>query len=152
MGDAALGFMRAALAEAQRAVEAGEVPVGAVVVKDGEIVGRGYNHPISGCAPTLHAVVAGQRDAARHLGNYRSPECELNVSLEPCAMCVGAIVHARIRRVVWGAPEPKTGACGSVIDLTAEPRLNHHCSFESGMLAEESRALLKAFFAARRQP
>ncbi|MBL8519907.1 MAG: nucleoside deaminase [Betaproteobacteria bacterium] len=142
--------MREALAEAALASAAGEVPVGAVVVKDGTIVGRGYNHPISGVDPTLHAEVAALRDAARKLGNYRLPGCELFVTLEPCAMCVGAIVHARIRRVVWGAAEPKTGACGSVIDLTAEPRLNHHCTFEGGLLAGESSALLKAFFAARR--
>lgn len=144
------GFMQEALVEAGRAAESGEVPVGAVVVLDGRIVGRGYNHPISGCDPTLHAEIAALRDAAKNLGNYRLPDCELYVTLEPCAMCVGAIVHARIKRVVWGAAEPKTGACGSVIDLTAEPRLNHHCSFEGGMLAADAGALLKSFFAARR--
>lgn len=151
MGDLDHALMRQALAEAVRAAEQGEVPVGAVVVKDGVIVGRGFNHPISGVDPTLHAEVAALRDAAKNLNNYRLPDCELYVTLEPCAMCVGAIVHARIKRVVWGAAEPKTGACGSVIDLTAEPRLNHHCTFEGGMLAEDAAAILKSFFASKRQ-
>ncbi|MEK7768196.1 MAG: tRNA adenosine(34) deaminase TadA, partial [Pseudomonadota bacterium] len=111
--------MRAALDLAQQARDAGEVPVGAVVVKDGAIIGRGYNRPISAADPTAHAEVMALRDAARHLGNYRLTDCVLYVTLEPCAMCVGAIFHARIARLVYGAKDPKTGACGSVIDLPA---------------------------------
>jgi tRNA(adenine34) deaminase len=143
-------FMREALAEAERAASAGEVPVGAVVVKEGKIIGRGFNHPISGVDPTLHAEIAALRDAAKNVGNYRLPDCELFVTLEPCAMCVGAILQARIGRVVWGAAEPKTGACGSVIDLPAEPRLNHHCVFSGGVLADEAGEMLRRFFKARR--
>lgn len=150
MSEAATGFMRAALEEAQRAFDAGEVPVGAVVVKDGVVVGRGYNHPITGTDPTLHAEVAALRDAAARLGNYRLPDCELYVTLEPCAMCVGAIFNARLKRVVWGAREPKTGACGSVVDLTGEARLNHHCKFAGGEAGVECAAILKRFFASRR--
>jgi tRNA(adenine34) deaminase len=144
------GFMQAALDEARRAYDAGEVPVGAVVVKDGTVVGRGYNHPITGNDPTLHAEIAALRDAASTLGNYRLPDCDLYVTLEPCAMCMGAIFHSRIRRVFWGAAEPKTGACGSVIDLTINDQLNHHCSFEGGIEADSAGALLKQFFASRR--
>jgi tRNA(adenine34) deaminase len=143
-------FMRAALAEAAAAERAGEVPVGAVVVAGGAIVGRGFNAPISRHDPTGHAEVAALRDAAAQLGNYRLPECDLYVTLEPCAMCAGAILHARIRRVVFGAPDPKTGACGSVVDLFAEPRLNHQTTVAGGVLAEECGALLRAFFAERR--
>lgn len=143
--------MRAALDQAQRAFDAGEVPVGAVVVKDGLIVGAGYNHPIGGNDPTLHAEVAALRDAAARLGNYRLPDCDLYVTLEPCAMCVGAIFHARIRRVFWGAAEPKSGACGSVIDLTREARLNHHCRFSGGVEGEAAGALMRRFFDARRK-
>lgn len=142
--------MRLALAEAMAAAAAGEVPVGAVVVKDGQVVGRGYNHPITGTDPTLHAEVAALRDAAARVGNYRLPDCELYVTLEPCAMCVGAIFNARLKRVVWGAKEPKTGACGSVVDLTGEVRLNHHCTFSGGEAEAECAALLKRFFASRR--
>src|SRR5688500_3632647 len=144
--------MRAALELAEQAAAAGEVPVGAVVVKDGEIVGRGYNHPISGHDPTAHAEVAALRAAAQRLGNYRLAGCELYVTLEPCVMCAGAIMHARIARVVFGAADPKTGACGSVVDLFAEARLNHHASVMGGVLAPEAGALLQAFFAARRRP
>lgn len=142
--------MRQALALAAEAVAVGEVPVGAVVVKDGEIVGRGFNAPISRHDPSAHAEMAALRDAAQRLGNYRMPGCELYVTLEPCAMCAGAIVHARIARVVFGARDPKTGAAGSVVDLFAEPRLNHHAVVEGGVLAEECGAMLSAFFAARR--
>jgi len=142
--------MREALALAQQAADAGEVPVGAVVVKDGEIVGRGFNRPISAHDPTSHAEIEALRDAARRLGNYRLAECELYVTLEPCAMCVGAMFHARLARVVYGARDPKTGACGSVIDLPAAASLNHHAIFEGGLLAEECGALLKQFFASRR--
>jgi tRNA(adenine34) deaminase len=145
-----LRFMAAALEMAARARAAGEVPVGAVVVRDGEIVGRGWNHPIGAHDPTAHAEIGALRDAARALGNYRLPGCDLYVTLEPCAMCAGAIQHARIRRLVWGAADPKTGACGSVIDLFAEPRLNHHANARGGVLAEACGAALQSFFAARR--
>lgn len=145
-----LRFMRAALDEAACAYAAGEVPVGAVVVRGGEIVGRGWNHPIGGHDPTAHAEVSALRDAACRLGNYRLPGCELYVTLEPCAMCAGAIQHARLARVVWGAADLKTGACGSVVDLFAEPRLNHHARSIGGVLAAESAATLRAFFAERR--
>jgi len=142
--------MREALAQAQLAREAGEVPVGAVVVKDGVVVGRGFNQPIGSHDPTTHAEVVALRDAAARLANYRLPECELYVTLEPCMMCVGAMLHARIKRVVFGAPDPKTGACGSVIDLPAEKKLNHHAVFEGGVLAQDSADLLRQFFAERR--
>jgi tRNA(adenine34) deaminase len=143
-------FMREALALAMEAGAAGEVPVGAVVVKDGRVVGRGFNQPITSHDPTAHAEVMALRDAARELGNYRLVDCDLYVTLEPCAMCVGAIFHARIRRLVFGASDPKTGACGSVIDLFAEQKLNHHGSVADGVLAQECGALLSSFFAARR--
>jgi tRNA(adenine34) deaminase len=144
-------FMRAALALADEARRAGEVPVGAVGVADGAIVGRGFNAPIARHDPTGHAEIAVLRDAARALGNYRLPGCDLYVTLEPCAMCAGAIMHARIRRVVFGARDPKTGACGSVVDLLAERRLNHHAIVTGGVLAEECGALLSAFFADKRR-
>lgn len=143
-------YMREALALAREAGACDEVPVGAVVVKDGEIVGRGFNAPIMRNDPTAHAEIVALRDAALRIGNYRLVDCDLYVTLEPCAMCVGAMLHARIRRVVFGAPDPKTGACGSVIDLFAESRLNHHASAEGGLLAEDSGALLTSFFSARR--
>ena len=142
--------MREALALAVQAAAAGEVPVGAVVVKDGTIVGRGYNRPVSSRDPTSHAEVNAMREAAAALGNYRLVGCDLYVTLEPCAMCVGAMMHARVARVIFGAPDPKTGACGSVVDLPAEARLNHHGRFEGGLLAEECGAALKRFFADRR--
>lgn len=145
-------FMREALALAQRAWDAGEVPVGAVVVSKGEIIGRGYNRPITSHDPTTHAEIVALREAAAHLKNYRLPECELFVTLEPCMMCVGAMLHARLARVVFGARDPKTGACGSVIDLPAEQKLNHHAVFEGGVLAGECGDMLKAFFRAKRQP
>lgn len=143
-------FMGEALALAARAAADGEVPVGAVVVHAGEIVGRGSNRPIGACDPTAHAEVVALREAASRLGNYRLPDCELFVTLEPCAMCVGAMLHARIARVVFGAPDPKTGACGSVANLAGEARLNHQTSFEGGVRAEECGTLLKRFFAERR--
>lgn len=143
-------YMREALALARTAEEAGEVPVGAVVVCDDAIVGQGYNHPIGAHDPTAHAEIVALRDAAAHLGNYRLGGCALYVTLEPCMMCVGAIIHARIARVVYGAPDPKTGACGSVVDLFAEPRLNHHATVSGGVLAPECAQLLRSFFAARR--
>jgi tRNA(adenine34) deaminase len=143
-------FMQSALEQARAAQAAGEVPVGAVVVKDGEIIGRGFNAPINRHDPAAHAEILALRDAAARLGNYRLPDCDLYVTLEPCAMCVGAILHARIARLVYGAADPKTGACGSVIDLFAEPKLNHHATVAPGVMAEESAALLREFFTARR--
>jgi tRNA(adenine34) deaminase len=143
-------FMREALALAREAGAAGEVPVGAVVVRNGEIVGRGYNRPITTHDPTGHAEIIALRDAANRLGNYRLPDCELFVTLEPCAMCTGAMFHARIARVVFGAHDPKTGVAGSVLDLYAESRLNHHAEIVGGVLGFESGELLSSFFAARR--
>jgi len=146
-----LEFMRAALALAQDGWRIGEVPVGAVVVADGTIVGRGFNAPISRRDPTGHAEIATLRDAATTLNNYRLTDCDLYVTLEPCAMCAGAILHARIRRLVFGARDPKTGACGSVVDLFADARLNHRTTVTGGVLAEDCGALLSAFFAERRR-
>lgn len=143
-------FMREAVALARAAASAGEVPVGAVVVREGRVIGRGCNAPIGNHDPSAHAEMQALRAAATALGNYRLPGCVLYVTLEPCAMCVGAMLHARIARLVYGAADPKTGACGSVIDLFAEPRLNHHASLTAGVMAEECAALLRDFFAARR--
>lgn len=143
-------WMQLALEQAGLAAEAGEVPVGAVVVFEGRVVGLGHNAPIGTHDPSAHAEIAALRSAARHLGNYRLPGCELFVTLEPCAMCSGAIQHARIGRLIYGASDPKTGACGSVIDLFAQPRLNHHTRVVSGVLAEESARILTQFFALRR--
>ena len=142
--------MTAALALAREAGSLDEVPVGAVVVKDGVIVGRGFNQPILRHDPTAHAEVVAMRDAAARIGNYRLVDCELFVTLEPCLMCAGAMMHARIKRVVFGATDPKTGVCGSVVDLFAEDRLNHHAVVEGGLLAADAGALLRSFFAARR--
>ena len=142
--------MTLALEQAREAGSAGEVPVGALVVCDGRIVGRGYNQPILRSDPTAHAEVMALRDAAAALGNYRLAGCTLYVTLEPCAMCAGAIMHARIARVVFGARDPKTGVAGSVMDLFAEDRLNHHAEVAGGVLAEECGGLLSSFFAARR--
>lgn len=144
-------FMREALALARLAAERGEVPVGAVVVRDGVIVGRGCNGPIGAHDPTAHAEVAALRDAARNVQNYRLPGCTLYVTLEPCAMCAGAIMHARIGRVVYGACDAKTGVHASVTDLFAIGQLNHHATIEGGLLAEECGGMLSAFFAARRK-
>ena len=146
-----VAMMREALSLAILAAMQGEVPVGAVVVKDGKIVGRGHNAPISSHDPTAHAEIRALRDAAKALGNYRLGECTLYATLEPCAMCAGAIIHARISRVVYGAPDPKTGACGSVVDLFAEERLNHHAEVTGGVLAAEAGMQLSDFFAARRK-
>lgn len=143
-------YMRQALELASRAQAAGEVPVGAVVVKDGEIVGRGFNAPISSHDPSAHAEMMALRDAAQRLGNYRLTGCELFVTIEPCLMCAGAIMHARIARVVYGAEDSKTGACGSVLNAFAERRLNHHTIVQGGLLAEECGAMLSNFFAMRR--
>lgn len=146
-----INFMHSALAMAHYARDAGEVPVGAVVVKSNEIIGRGYNRSIVAADPTAHAEVMAMRDAGRRLENYRLLGCTLYVTLEPCAMCVGALFHARIMRLVYAATDPKTGVCGSVIDLTSETRLNHHMQVSGGVLAEEASLLLKQFFAERRK-
>jgi tRNA(adenine34) deaminase len=144
-------WMAQALALAEAAAARGEVPVGAVVVCDDAVVGRGGNAPSADNDPTAHAGICALREAARVLGNYRLPGCALYVTLEPCAMCAGAILHARLSRLVFGARDPKTGACGSVIDLFAQPTLNHHTSVTPGVAAESCGALLTRFFAARRQ-
>jgi tRNA(adenine34) deaminase len=143
-------FMRAALDLARKAGAVEEVPVGAVVVIDGQIVGRGFNQPILSRDPTAHAEIMALRDAARRLHNYRLPGSTLYVTLEPCVMCSGAIMHARVARVVYGARDPKTGAAGSVVDLYGVARLNHHAIIEGGVLAGECGVLLSSFFAARR--
>jgi tRNA(adenine34) deaminase len=150
VADDAKRWMREALGLASQAQQLDEVPVGAIVVRDGAIVGRGGNARVAANDPTAHAEITALRDAARALGNYRLPDCDLYVTLEPCAMCAGAIMHARIRRLVFGARDPKTGACGSVVDLFAERRLNHHATVVGGVLAGECGALLSAFFATRR--
>jgi len=143
-------FMHEALSLARQAAAAGEVPVGAVVVKDGTVVGRGYNRPISARDPTAHAEVIALRNAAEQLGNYRLADCSLYVTLEPCAMCAGAIMHARVGRLVYATMDPKSGACGSVVNLFAENRLNHHATVTGGVLADEAARLLQDFFVARR--
>ncbi len=142
--------MRAALELAAEAAAKGEVPVGAVVVKDGAIIGCGSNRPITTSDPTAHAEIVALREAAATLGNYRLIGCELYVTLEPCAMCVGAMVHARLARVVYGASDPKTGACGSLVDLPNVANFNPHARFEGGILAEECGGVLTRFFAERR--
>ena len=144
-------FMEQAIVQARRAEALGEVPVGAVVVKEGVIIATGYNHPIGTHDPTAHAEIMALRAAAKVLGNYRLPGCTLYVTLEPCAMCSGAMMHARLGRVVFGATDPKTGACGSVLNLFDEPRLNHHAELHGGVLGEQCGTLLKEFFAMRRQ-
>ena len=143
-------YMRAAVELAREAGANDEVPVGAVVVLNGDIVGRGFNQPIGRHDPSAHAEIMALRDAGARLGNYRLPGCELYVTLEPCAMCAGAIMHSRIARVVYGAADPKTGVAGSVVDLFAEPRLNHHATIERGVLGDECGRMLSSFFAARR--
>ena len=145
-----LEFMREAISLAAVAAASGEVPVGAVVVKDGEVIGRGSNRPIGTSDPSAHAEIVALREAAARLGNYRLTGCELYVTLEPCAMCVGAMLHARLARVVFGAPDPKTGACGGATDLASDSKLNHQTAFAGGVLADECGALLKRFFAERR--
>jgi tRNA(adenine34) deaminase len=126
------------------------VPVGAVVVKDGVVIGRGYNQPIGRHDPTAHAEIMAMRAAAEALGNYRLPGCELYVTLEPCVMCSGAMMHARLSRIVYGATDPKTGACGSVVNVFESGQLNHHAEVEGGMLAEDCGQVLRDFFAERR--
>lgn len=145
-------WMREAVVIARAAAARGEVPVGAIVVRDNAIIGRGGNQPIAADDPTAHAEIVALRQAAGLVGNYRLPHCSLYVTLEPCVMCAGAIMHARIARVVFGAHDPKTGACGSVVDLFSERRLNHHATITSGVLADECATLLSSFFAERRKP
>jgi tRNA(Arg) A34 adenosine deaminase TadA len=143
-------FMRRALELAARAEAAGEVPVGAVVVLDAEIIGEGFNAPVSTADPTAHAEIRALRAATAGAGNYRLPGSTLYVTLEPCAMCAGAIIHARVSRLVYGAADPKTGAAGSILNLFDESRLNHHTRVQSGVLADDCAAILRQFFARRR--
>jgi tRNA(adenine34) deaminase len=146
-----LAMMRLAIDQAHNAATVGEVPVGAVIVRDRKVIATGYNHPIGSHDPTAHAEIRALRAAAEQAGNYRLNDCSMYVTLEPCAMCCGAIMHARINALYYGANDPKTGACGSVVDLMGEPRLNHHTQVHAGLLAEECGRLLSDFFAARRK-
>ena len=143
-------FMRAALDEARRGSEAGEVPVGAVVVLDGQVVGRGFNQPIGASDPTAHAEIVALREAARALGNYRLVGTTMYVTIEPCLMCVGAMVHARVGTVVFGATEPKAGAIVSSCRAHELPSLNHRIEVVGGILEEECRAVIQEFFKTRR--
>ena len=143
-------FMRAALVEAKVAGQADEVPVGAVVVRNGEIIGRGLNRPVQDCDPTAHAEIVAIRAAAASEKNYRLNDTTLYVTLEPCPMCVGAMLHARIGRLVFGAYDPKAGAAGSVLDLSDDRRLNHRLEVNGGLLEDKCSGLLQKFFAARR--
>ena len=144
--------MRAALAEAEAAAESGEVPVGAVVVAGGEIIARGHNRSETDNDPSAHAEIVALREAARRTGNYRLTDATLYVTLEPCAMCMGALVQARIERLVFGAYDPKAGAAGSAIDLSDSPSFNHRFEINGGVLADECGSVLKAFFESRRTP
>jgi tRNA(adenine34) deaminase len=139
-----------ALDEARAAAAAGEVPIGAIVVESGVVIGRGQNRVLRDLDPTAHAEIVALRQAARALGNYRLPSCELFVTLEPCAMCAGAMIHARLGRLIYSAADPKAGAVGSVLEVLNHPRLNHQMLITSGELAEESGELLRAFFRQRR--
>jgi tRNA(adenine34) deaminase len=143
--------MRIALDQAQNAWLVGEVPVGAVIMRAGQVIATGYNRPITENDPTAHAEIVALRHAATLLSNYRLPECELFVTLEPCAMCAMALMHARFKRVVFGATDPKTGAAGSVVDLFAQPQLNHHTQLQGGVMADDCGKVLRDFFAERRE-
>jgi tRNA(adenine34) deaminase len=143
-------LMEAALAEARKAAEVGEVPIGAVAVRDGKIIGHGQNRVLRDNDPTAHAEIVALREAAVALGNYRLNGCTLYVTLEPCAMCAGAMIHARIDRLVYAAADPKAGAAGSVVSVLNHPRLNHKMLIEQGLLADESGELLRGFFRERR--
>lgn len=145
-----VAMMRQAIDQARNAMLHGEVPVGAVLVKDGQVIATGYNHPIGSADPTAHAEIRTLRMAAEQLGNYRVGEATLYVTLEPCLMCLGAMLHARLTRVVFGASDPKTGVCGSVLDLPAHRQLNHQTQVQGGLLAEACGKLLQDFFAERR--
>ena len=142
--------MGVAMQLAAQASSAGEVPVGAIVVSEGQIIGRGFNAPISRHDPTAHAEIQALRQAAHQVGNYRLVGCSLFVTLEPCVMCAGAIMHARIARLVFGAADPKTGACGSIVNLFSEPRLNHHATVQGGLRDAECGTMLSSFFRQRR--
>jgi len=143
-------FMHLALIEAEKAMAAGEVPVGAVVVSAGTVVGSGYNRPISASDPTAHAEMLAMREAARALGNYRLPEVTLYCTVEPCIMCAGAMIHARISRLAFGTPDPKAGAAGSIYNVLTDPRLNHRVEVVSGICEDRCAAILRTFFASRR--
>ena len=143
-------YMRQALDQAHNAWALGEVPVGAVLVKDGQIIATGFNQPIGTHDPTAHAEIMALRAGAELLGNYRLPGCELFVTLEPCAMCAGAMLHARLARVVFGAADPKTGTCGSEVNLFDQPQLNHQTALVGNILADDCSKMLKDFFAERR--
>jgi tRNA(adenine34) deaminase len=143
-------YMEAALAEARKAAEAGEVPIGAVAVRDGGIIGHGQNRVLRDNDPTAHAEIVALREAAAALGNYRLNGCTLYVTLEPCAMCAGAMIHARIDRLVYAAVDPKAGAAGSVLAVLNHPRLNHQMQIQPGLLADEASDLLRGFFRERR--
>lgn len=143
-------LMRAALDEARAAAEAGEVPIGAVAVVGGEIIARGQNRVLRECDPTAHAEMVALRAAAQAVGNYRLTECELYVTLEPCAMCAGAMIHARLGRLIYAAADPKAGAAGSVLEVLNHPRLNHRMAVTAGVLADECGELLRGFFRERR--
>lgn len=143
-------WMRRALALAQRAAQAGEVPVGALLVRGAELIGEGWNQPIGASDPTAHAEIVALRAAAARIGNYRLVDSTLYVTLEPCPMCAGAMIHARVARVVFGAADPRAGAAGAVFDLLRSPALNHRAEVTGGILAEECGTLLRAFFRARR--
>jgi tRNA(adenine34) deaminase len=144
-------FMRHALGLAERAASLGEVPVGAVVVMNDRVIGEGWNAPIAGHDPCAHAEIKALQQAGQHQNNYRLPGATVYVTLEPCAMCAGALIWARVSRVVWGAADSKSGAAGSVVNLFAEPKLNHHAIQQGGLLADESATLLRQFFVAKRK-
>jgi tRNA(adenine34) deaminase len=143
--------MEEALRAAQRALEVGEIPVGAVLVCEGEIIGRGWNRNITDADPTAHAELVALRQAAAHLGNHRLGDCELFVTIEPCAMCAGALVHSRVKRVVYGAEDPKAGAIQSVMQVLNHPKLNHRTEVRGGVLAGRCAELLQSFFKSRRE-
>ncbi|MBI4471118.1 MAG: tRNA adenosine(34) deaminase TadA [Acidobacteria bacterium] len=143
-------YMDLALAEARKAGAAGEVPVGAIIVADGAVIGRGFNQPISLHDPTAHAEILAMREAARSAGNYRLAGASLYCTIEPCTMCAGAMIHARIARLVFGTPDPKAGAAGSIYNIVTDPRLNHRIAVVFGIRDTESASLLREFFATRR--
>ncbi|MEY5021289.1 MAG: tRNA-specific adenosine deaminase [Pseudomonadota bacterium] len=151
MTDEDLKFMKLALELAKKAELKNEVPVGALVVRDGKIIGRGMNTSISDYDPTSHAEINAIREAAKAIKNYRLKDCSIYVTLEPCAMCVGAIQHARIEKIIYGAPDPKTGACGSMIDLISVKEINHHAEALGGILEKECGQILKDFFLSKRK-
>jgi tRNA(adenine34) deaminase len=144
-------WMREALAEARRAADIGDVPIGAVIVRDGEVIGRGHNRREADQDPLAHAEVLAIRQAAERVGSWRLTGCTMYVTLEPCAMCAGALVNSRVERLVWGAPDPKAGWCGTLGNLVQDPRLNHRLAMTAGVLEEDSAALLRGFFASLRK-